>query len=180
MYSPLDALVHHTSHIQLMSLTDRWVTIVFHPGAQLPLHGPVLPNQHSQHPTQSSQSGNRLGSQHQDDATHPSPVHKPSSEYKTVPEMQRQGISNESAPSHSAPPQPNPDPLHPDHFSADPVGAQVPVTYTPLPQQGKVQYAKLDVGSAVQISDPPRYGVIRWIGELPNIQGIVAGIELVS
>ena len=153
-----------------MSLTDKWVTIASHPGAQPPLHGPVLPNQHSQRPTQSSQSGSRLGPQHQDDATHPSPVHKPSHEYKTVPEMQRQGTS---APPHSAPPQPNPQP-------ADPLGAQVPVTYTPIPHQGKVQHNELVVGSAVQIGDPPRYGVIRWIGELPNIQGYVAGVELVS
>ena len=87
----------------------------------------------------------------------------------------------------SAPPQPNPrpipsqelDPPHHDHFSADPVGAQLPVTYAPPPQQG-VQLGKLGVGSAVQVSDPPRYGVIRWTGELPGIQGTVAGVELVS
>ena len=83
----------------------------------------------------------------------------------------------------SAPPQPIPsqqlDPPHHDHFSADSVGAQVPLAYTPQPQQG-VQLDELDVGSAVQVSDPPRYGVIRWTGELPGIQGIVAGVELVS
>ena len=49
----------------------------------------------------------------------------------------------------------------------------------PTPQQG-VQLGELGVGSAVQVSDPPRYGVVRWIGELPNIQGIMAGVELVS
>ncbi len=32
----------------------------------------------------------------------------------------------------------------------------------------------------VQVSDPPRYGVIRWIGELPAVQGPIAGVELVS
>ena len=87
----------------------------------------------------------------------------------------------------SAPPQPNPwpvpsqelDPPHHDHFSADFVGAQVPVAYAPQPQQG-VQPGELDVGSAVQVSDPPRYGVIRWTGELPGILGTVAGVELVS
>ena len=87
----------------------------------------------------------------------------------------------------SAPPQPNLrpvpsqelDPPHQDHFSADSLRAQVPVAYTPQPQQG-VQLGELSVGSAVQISDPPRYGVIRWIGELPNIHGYVAGVELVS
>ena len=87
----------------------------------------------------------------------------------------------------SAPPQPNPrpvpsqelDPPHHDHFSADSVRAQVPVAYVPPPQQG-VQLGELDVGSAVQVSDPPRYGVIRWTGELPGIKGIIAGVELVS
>ena len=87
------------------------------------------------------------------------------------------------APSHqSAPPQPNPqqlDPPHFDHFSSGPPETQVPLAYVPQPQQG-VQLGELSVGSAVQISDPPKYGVIRWLGELPNIQGIVAGVELVS
>jgi hypothetical protein len=40
-------------------------------------------------------------------------------------------------------------------------------------------------GSRVQIacnspSEPFKYGVIRWIGDVPAIQGLVAGIELVS
>ena len=103
----------------------------------------------------------------------------------TQPPLRGPGLPHSSL---SAPPQPNPqpvpsqqlDPPHPDHFSADPVGAQGTVAYAPPPQQGKVQLAELDVGSAVQVSDPPRYGVIRWIGELPNIQGYVAGVELVS
>ena len=55
----------------------------------------------------------------------------------------------------------------------------MPVAYGPPAQQG-VQLGELVVGSLVQVSDPPQYGVIRWIGELPNIQGTVAGIELVS
>ena len=64
-------------------------------------------------------------------------------------------------------------------FSIDHPRAQVPVPYTPPPQQG-VQFGELSIGSAVQISDPPRYGVIRWIGEIPNLRGLVAGVELVS
>ena len=47
------------------------------------------------------------------------------------------------------------------------------------------QFQPLDIGSPIQIpSDeyehPLRYGVIRWIGELPGVQGPVAGVELVS
>ena len=38
---------------------------------------------------------------------------------------------------------------------------------------------QFSIGSTVQISEPPRYGVIRWIGELREIQGLVAGVELV-
>ena len=42
----------------------------------------------------------------------------------------------------------------------------------------------LVVGSAIQITtvpnEPPCYGVIRWIGTVPGVQGQVAGIELVS
>lgn len=38
----------------------------------------------------------------------------------------------------------------------------------------------LDLGSMVQLSDPHCYGVIRWIGELPDMQGTIAGVEQVS
>ena len=36
------------------------------------------------------------------------------------------------------------------------------------------------MNSRVQFSHPPRYGVIRWIGNLPQITGLIAGVELVS
>ena len=37
------------------------------------------------------------------------------------------------------------------------------------------------LGSTVQLSpDPSRYGVIRWIGTLPGIEGRITGVELVS
>ena len=39
----------------------------------------------------------------------------------------------------------------------------------------------LEVGSTVQFSsNPPCFGVIRWIGTVSEVQGLVAGIELVS
>ena len=43
----------------------------------------------------------------------------------------------------------------------------------------------LTVSSRVQMptkspTEPFRYGVIRWIGEIPPMQGLVAGIEMVS
>ena len=38
----------------------------------------------------------------------------------------------------------------------------------------------LDVGSAVELVDPPGYGTIRWIGKFPDVNHIIAGVELVS
>ena len=38
----------------------------------------------------------------------------------------------------------------------------------------------LEVGSAVELVDPPGYGIIRWIGKLPDLDIDIAGVELVS
>ena len=38
----------------------------------------------------------------------------------------------------------------------------------------------LEVGSAVELVDPPGYGIIRWIGEFPGVNTNIAGVELVS
>ena len=37
----------------------------------------------------------------------------------------------------------------------------------------------LEKGSLVQFGNPPCYGVIKWIGSLPEIDGIMAGVEVV-
>ena len=48
-------------------------------------------------------------------------------------------------------------------------------------QQRPVPPSDLDVGSAVQIANnDSRTGVIRWIGLLPGVQGLIAGLALVS
>lgn len=39
---------------------------------------------------------------------------------------------------------------------------------------------ELEVGSMVEVNDPPLFGVIRWIGHLGALKELVAGIELVS
>lgn len=175
-----------------------------HQNAYPSRRGPGLPHQHSQPPMHPTQTGSRLGPPHQFslDAPHPSPVRQASHEYETLPgmQMQRQATSAEEhlhdhidthgpqpahlhpASSRHSPPQPNPqqsDPPHFDHFSSGPQGTEGTVAYAPQCQQ-EVQLGELDIGSTVQISDPPQYGVIKWIGELPNIQGYVAGVELVS
>ena len=38
----------------------------------------------------------------------------------------------------------------------------------------------LEVGSAVELVDPPGYGIIRWIGKFPGVATVIAGVELVS
>ena len=57
---------------------------------------------------------------------------------------------------------------------------------TPSPQfnhqlnAGSLVQPSLLIGSMVQVSDPPRYGVLQWIGELPDMKGVIAGVEMVS
>ena len=34
--------------------------------------------------------------------------------------------------------------------------------------------------SRVAFSDPPRYGEIRWMGNFPQVSGLIVGLELVS
>lgn len=41
------------------------------------------------------------------------------------------------------------------------------------------QDGELEVGSMVEVNDPPLFGVIRWIGRIGGIPEQVAGIELV-
>ena len=38
----------------------------------------------------------------------------------------------------------------------------------------------LEVGSAVELVDPPGYGIIRWIGKFLGVNTDIAGVELVS
>ena len=38
----------------------------------------------------------------------------------------------------------------------------------------------LEVGSMIQYGNPPRYGMIKWIGHLPRAVSLVAGVEMVS
>lgn len=37
----------------------------------------------------------------------------------------------------------------------------------------------LKVGSVIQYGDPVEYGVIKWIGNLPDEEGLYAGVEMV-
>ena len=53
-----------------------------------------------------------------------------------------------------------------------------PQTTQPLPHC-PVSH-NLEVGSAVELVDPPGYGMIRWIGKFPGVNPYIAGVELVS
>ena len=72
----------------------------------------------------------------------------------------------------------------PDYRTKPPVIVQhhvAAVVSSPQPSH----WQPLDIGSTIQIPSteyghPMRYGVIRWIGELPGVQGLIAGVELVS
>lgn len=44
---------------------------------------------------------------------------------------------------------------------------------------GAAPDSELEVGSMVEVNDPPLFGVIRWIGRIGGIPEQVAGIELV-
>ena len=48
----------------------------------------------------------------------------------------------------------------------------------PIPAHLMSHY--LEVGSAVELVDPPGYGTIRWIGKFPKVDQDIAGVELVS
>lgn len=52
---------------------------------------------------------------------------------------------------------------------------------SPLRSPGGVEEdeGELEVGSMVEVNDPPLFGVVRWIGRISGISEQVAGIELV-
>ena len=49
-----------------------------------------------------------------------------------------------------------------------------------VPQSQNASQHKFSLNSRVQFSDPPRYGVIRWLGNFPQVIGDIAGVDLVS
>ncbi len=53
------------------------------------------------------------------------------------------------------------------------------------PRVGNSNPYNLGVGSTVQLmsispNEPPRYGVIRWIGPMSGVEGTIAGVEMVK
>ncbi len=49
----------------------------------------------------------------------------------------------------------------------------------PLVQEAETAFQAVDLGSTVQVGEPPRYGVVKWLGMFPGGSEPMAGIELV-
>ncbi|XP_037335756.2 ubiquitin carboxyl-terminal hydrolase CYLD isoform X1 [Pungitius pungitius] len=90
-------------------------------------------------------------------------------------------------PAHKAPPLPPPKPCSPTTTTAPPPqqaanGAHGPPSplRSPGGSEGEEAGARgeLEVGSMVEVNDPPLFGVIRWIGQIGGVPEPVAGIEL--
>ena len=68
-------------------------------------------------------------------------------------------------------------------LSDQPSPPQPAVSASTVPPRSNVM--PLRIGSRIQLptntpDEPFKYGLIRWIGEVPQIQGPITGIELVS
>ena len=85
------------------------------------------------------------------------------------------------------------DSYNPDHFgnhsqhnAVAPVVTTQPQGYKPMwsprdPQPSNDNPHKLEVGSLIQFGNPPCYGVIKWMGTLPETEHVLmAGVEVVS
>lgn len=85
------------------------------------------------------------------------------------------------------PPLPPPKPQSPTSPSADDPPQHTNGTHSPpsplrSPEDGEAAgedgEAGLEVGSMVEVNDPPLFGVIRWIGRISGVSEPVAGLEL--
>ncbi|XP_034020519.1 ubiquitin carboxyl-terminal hydrolase CYLD isoform X2 [Thalassophryne amazonica] len=94
-------------------------------------------------------------------------------------------------PNHKPPPLPPPKPLSPSLPPATDYLQHANGTHDrPSPERSPgiseaveqneevILESELEVGSMVEVNDPPLYGVIRWIGQLDGVSEPVAGIEL--
>ena len=65
---------------------------------------------------------------------------------------------------------------HPPSFQRQTSEEQQAAQVVPLHQTSH----SLEVGTAVELVDPPGYGTIRWIGKFPGVDHNIAGVEMVS
>ncbi len=95
---------------------------------------------------------------------------------------QQQGRAGDYPPTYP-PPRVNVDPPDSHHSEDHP-----PLNYDNIPGTGNKQSTVVAIatkhqfvlGSRVEFSDPPRYGEIRWMGNFPQVDGLIVGVELVS
>ena len=90
--------------------------------------------------------------------------------------------------------QPSNDLYNPDHFGNQPQRKAVTPVITvqphsiqdhksvrsPDPQPSNENPHNLEIGSLIQFGNPPCYGVIKWIGLIPEANCTMAGVEVVS
>ncbi len=77
------------------------------------------------------------------------------------------------------PPCPQAPPLSPPTGQPRPSNGFHNLLSPPVAEQRAEPAPWLEVGSMVEVNDPPLFGVIRWIGQINNVPEPVAGIELV-
>ena len=65
---------------------------------------------------------------------------------------------------------------HPSSFQRQATEERQAAQVVPLHQT----LHNLEVGTAVELVDPPGYGTIRWIGKFPGVDHNIAGVEMVS
>ena len=108
--------------------------------------------------------------------------------------QQHQGLNQQGPPYENPQQYPAPTQYGVPSTGTPPLQPPPPHPHQPLPQsqprqhhvaydgqQGSAPPSGLEVGSAVQIANnDTRTGVIRWIGTFPSMQGVIAGVELVS
>uniref|UniRef100_A0A4W4EJ77 ubiquitinyl hydrolase 1 n=1 Tax=Electrophorus electricus TaxID=8005 RepID=A0A4W4EJ77_ELEEL len=93
----------------------------------------------------------------------PPPLHNPKTALKPPAAV--------SSKTQAPPPSPPTDLFHPANGFHDPPSP-------PFSEQKAEPKIWLEVGSMIEMNDPPIFGVIRWIGQISGISDQVAGIEL--
>ncbi|XP_066579035.1 ubiquitin carboxyl-terminal hydrolase CYLD [Amia ocellicauda] len=90
-------------------------------------------------------------------------------------QSRRSGSTGDQPPPPSQPDPPSPTRPHPRRHGTRPEEAE---GEGQREAEGAESEPPLEVGSMVEVNEPPLYGVIRWLGEIRGIADRVAGLEL--
>ena len=66
------------------------------------------------------------------------------------------------------------------HYSSPPYQPHKSLQYHSTTDDNQNNPYNLEVGSMILYGDPPYSGIIKWIGRLPSIYYLMAGVEMVS